>query len=216
MSLSENQVKVYLPLDMSSYLNNNGVSFDSDVTTGDFNGEGDTYPGEDLPTSNTMIYCEDVPFVFPRIEEGLENNLALENHTIHFPHGHYDKLYLLGAAENGDYEEDLEFEYQGSVKDLVKIGLTSWHGFEGAQFGESIGVKCTGYHSAALLQNAHTDSYINRDTFIWVQNVVLKHEYVLLSMKCPYNPCIHFFAMTLSNFNSSSHEERRICSNHES
>ena len=212
--LPNNQVKEYLPLDISSYFNNNGVSFDSDVTTGDFNGEGDTYPGEDLPPSDTKVFCEDVPFVFPKIEKGTENNLALTNHVIHFPHGRYDKLYLLGAAENGDYEENFELVYQESIIETVKIGLTSWHGFEGTKFGESIGIKCTGYHSAALLQNAHTDIYINRDTFIWVQNVDLNQEYVLRSMKCPYNPCIHFFAMTLSKSKTPSHEGNRFCSNH--
>lgn len=187
---------VFVPLDLQPLFNNDGISWDADLGDGDFDGEGGTYPAEDLPPSNTLVECQGIPFLFPDKEDGARNNVVLEGQRLEIPVGRYRALHLLGAADSGSFAAWLEVEEETGGRERHRLGLSSWHGFEGPRFGERPGIACSGFHSGDL-GNTHTDGRVRRQVWIWVQRLRLEEGRVIRALVFPDNPCLHVFAMTL-------------------
>ena len=186
----------FVLLDLHPLFNNDGISWDHRLADGDFDGEGGTYPAESLPPSNSLCECQGIPFFFPSKEDGALNNVALEGQRLALPTGCYRSLYLLGAADCGYFAEWLEVEEEGGSRRCCRLELSSWHGFEGAGFGESPGLVCNGYHSGDL-GDTHSDGRVRREVWMWVQHIALGPHQAINSLVLPDNPCLHLFAATL-------------------
>jgi len=195
---------VFIPLDLQPLFDNDGISWDADLGNGDFDGEGGTYPAEDLPPSNTLVEFQGIPFFFPDKEDGARNNVALEGQRLAVPVGGYRALHLLGAADSGSFAEWLEVEELAGGRERYCLGLSSWHGFEGPVFNERLGITCSGFHSGDL-GNTHTDGRVQREVWMWVQAIRLEESRPIQALVFPDNPCMHLFAATLE----SAGEERR-------
>lgn len=95
----------HYPLDLSRYLNNDGISFETDVEDGDFDGLGNTYPAEKLPASKQLTNLCGTPLLFPDKRDGTFNNVVLEAQQIMVPSGNYSTLAVIGAADSGRYAD---------------------------------------------------------------------------------------------------------------
>lgn len=181
-------------LDLTPYFNNDGISYKSDRTDGDFTGRGNTYAAEDLPPSNSNVTFYGVTFRFPDKRAGLKNNVALEGQHIEVPQGIYKCLYLLGASDGNSLEDSIRFVFANGSQEEAFLGLSSWRLYHNLKYGERAAIKCTGYHFPS--QHVCTNR-IDVDYGIWMQEVAITTCKVLTAIDFPDNPGMHVFALTL-------------------
>lgn len=193
------KIDVYHMVDLRRYYNSDAVSSDSDRTDGDFNGIGQTYPEEDLPSSNSLFDCDGIVFRFPDKRDGMNNNVSLEGQHIAIPEDTYDTLYVLGAAER-DFEDNVSFITADGCWVSSLVGLSSWHKGNRLQYGEKVAVRCSGVHCPT--RHVYTDR-LGVDYGIWIQRVPIDTRMPLAAIELPDNPGMHVFALTLRRMLSS-------------
>jgi hypothetical protein len=137
----------FIVLDLRRHFNNDGISYDDWKNDGDFDGKGSTFPAEELPPSNSLIFVDSVPFYFPSKERGFLNNMALTGQSIAFDPVLLEKVHILGAVEgqNGEvYEEEVTVSAQDGTYHPVFVGLSNW--LLPAQYNERIAFQCSHLH----------------------------------------------------------------------
>lgn len=182
-------------IDLSPFFRNDGISYDTNRSDGDFDGHGLTFPAEELPESNTVITLHGTDFLFPDKSDGAKNNVILEGQTIPVPVNRYSNIYILGASEQGSFEEKIIFQYTAGNFEKVQLGLTDCRNHFGMlQFGEKEAIKCSSYH----YPNADLHSSRgNRNCGIWLQVIRVNSWKELKGIQLGDNPSMHIFAMTV-------------------
>lgn len=183
-----------LILDLNSYFNNDGISFDTDRTDGDLNGHGWTYPAEDLPPSNSLVENDGVVFRFPCKEDGEDNNVVPEGQRIMVLQDVYEGLSLLGVSDRGYLDDVICFVFADGSKDETFFGLSAWNKPHDLKYGERVGIRCSGYHFPS--KHVYTDR-VGVDYGIWIQDISICASHPLVAIELPENPGMHIFAMTL-------------------
>ena len=190
----EAQARTSEMIDLFSYFNNDGISYDTDRSNGDFDGNGKTFPAEDLPDSRSVVSYYGVDFLFPDKSDGKMNNITLEHQSIHVPPGNYQKIYVLGVSEGGSFEESVMLRYADHGSERAALGLSSWHRGYKLIYGESIAIRSFGLH-------AHGKEFLTDELGviygIWFQSLRVDPQRKLVEIGLPDNPCMHIFAMTL-------------------
>jgi hypothetical protein len=64
-----------VPVDLSAQFDNDGVSTHENMTDGDFDGSGYTYPAEEMPPAGPLAH-QGLNFVFPGYADGAKNNVT--------------------------------------------------------------------------------------------------------------------------------------------
>ena len=185
---------VFELLDLSTYFNQDGISSDEDRTDGDFAGTGRTYPAEDLPSSNSILRCDNVLFRFPDKRDGAKNNIALEGQRIPVPMHPYESLHLLGVSAGTSLEDTVRFFFADGVSEEAFLGLSSSRRGHDLKYGERVAIQCTGFHYPS--RHVYTDK-LDLIYGIWMQTVPVRSYKPLLTIQLPDNPGMHVFALTL-------------------
>jgi len=182
-------------LDLSPYFNNDGISWDTDRSDGDFGYEhGMTFPAEELPESNSIVTLCGVDFLFPDKSDGAKNNMVLEGQTVPVPVGRYSEVYILGASDWGSFEEKVVLLYSDGGREEVTLGLTECFAHGRLRFGEKEAIVCTGYHFPDA--DVHSPRG-NTSCGIWLQTLKVDPERELEAIQFGDNPSMHIFAITL-------------------
>ena len=182
-------------IDLSPYFNNDGISYDTNRSDGDFDGHGMTFPAEELPESDAIITLYGIDFLFPDKSDGAKNNLTLEGQTIAVLMNKYSDIYILGASEWGSFEEEVTLQYADGDCEKALLGLTNCNiHFGMLRFGEKEAIKCTGSHF--LHADMHS-SRGNTNCGIWLQVLRANPRKELKAIQLGDNPSMHIFAMTL-------------------
>jgi hypothetical protein len=134
------------PVDLSAHLDNDAVSTHENMTDGDADGSGYTYPAEELPPAGPFVH-EGVNFLFPAYGDGAPNNVTGQGRTIAVPAGRYAKVCLLGAATSGALTSALTAVYADGSTAQVPFAMPDWGGAAGA--GASEVLRCTHRHGRA-------------------------------------------------------------------
>ena len=195
----------YFTLNLTSYFNNDGISYDVDRTDGDFNGSGWTYPAEDLPPSNSSIERNGIVFRFPSKEDGEDNNVVPEGQRISVLQDVYRGLWLLGVSDRGYLEDVIRFVYADARKEEAFLGLSGWNKSHNLKYGERVGILCSGYHFPT--KHVYTDR-VGVDYGIWMQYIPIRVSHSLVAIELPENPGIHIFAMTLRLCGKNDNKEK--------
>lgn len=182
-------------IDLSPYFNNDGISYDTNRSDGDFDGHGMTFPAEELPESDAIITLYGIDFLFPDKSDGAKNNLTLEGQTIAVLMNKYSDIYILGASEWGSFEEEVTLQYADGDCEKALLGLTNCNiHFGMLRFGEKEAIKCTGSHFP------HADMHSSRGNMncgIWLQVLRANPRKELKAIQLGDNPSMHIFALTL-------------------
>jgi hypothetical protein len=182
-------------IDLSSYFNNDGISYNTNRLDGDFDGHGMTFLAEELPESNYILTLHGIDFLFPDKSDGAKNNLILEEQTIPVPVNTYSGIYILGASECGSFEEEVILQYADGDHETVLLSLSNCHmQFGMLRFGEKEAIKCSGYR--CLHVDLHS-SRGNRNCGIWLQVLRANPRNDLKAIQLGDNVCMHIFALTL-------------------
>ena len=191
----------YYPLDIGPYFNNDGISFETGVGNGDFDGLGNTYPAEKLPASNQLVNLCGTPILFPDKQDDAFNNIILESQQIIVPVGNYCTLAIIGASDSGryvggGYEEPLILSYWENTKEKVKLRLKDWICIEEQRIGGKEALRCPYMHCPEGRCAVSERGYETYPT-LWYEEISVDDSKTLDHIKLPDNPCMHIFAMTL-------------------
>ncbi len=203
----ESKEKNFEIIDLSSYLNNDGISYATNRADGDFAASGYTYPAEELPESNSKLICQGVEFLFPDKSDGLNNNLALENQNIKVPANYYKEINILGASEMGSFEEEITLEYSDGSLKKTSLGLSEWWA-KPSKYKEKVGIQCSKLRSTK-------DDIEKIKITIWLQRIALNSSKKLTTIRLVDNPCMHIFALTLTTTEIDNWAKERINQNKE-
>lgn len=143
-----------------------------------FDGRGDAYPAEMLPA---QLAFNGVEFHLAQAKTGVPNALVAKGQTLRLPGGHYNRVYLLAAATDGDQKASFQ---AGSA--TTELNVEDWGGFVGQwddrvwsssdtehdNYGEMVGLKpgfikradlawyCDHHHDASGKNVAYSYSYL--------------------------------------------------------
>lgn len=140
-------MRTFVNVDLRPYFNNDGMSFDAAKNDGDFDGNGGTFPAEELPPSNALIHLDGVPFYFPSKEDGARNNMALSGQSIAFPPVRIKAVHVLGAVEGqaGEvYEEEVTLSLEDGTLHPFYIGMSNW--LLPPRYNERVAFQCSHLH----------------------------------------------------------------------
>lgn len=95
----------YTYVDLSSYMDSDGFSFDTMPRDGNLDGGGNCYPAEELPSLGGLTACEalghgHVKWRTPDTTDGANNCVRWSGEVITVPAGPYVKAYFLATATN--------------------------------------------------------------------------------------------------------------------
>jgi alpha-mannosidase len=96
---------------------------DHSPSTGGFDAEGKSLPGELLPSEITY---DGITFNLAPATVGKLNAVTPDGQTIHLPEGNYDRIYLLAASYGGDQHATFQI---GSTS--VPLTIQDWSGYIG-------------------------------------------------------------------------------------
>ncbi|NOZ23467.1 MAG: prolyl oligopeptidase family serine peptidase [Planctomycetes bacterium] len=192
-----------MPLNLSESFNNDGICLPENRANTNFDCPdhragipGSGYPGEDLPKTGQAFACRSlsgVHFLFPPKEDGAKNNIACSGQKIEFPPTRCEKLYVLGAAENGRREAELRLFYDDG-EEKVPLRFSDW--CEDPQFNEITGFRFD--HRFTWDQAKGDMVEDNVACHIWIQEISVDPDKKLKRIQLPYDQRIHIFAMTLA------------------
>lgn len=182
-------------VDLGGYYNNDGVSHPGGASDGDLNGEGMAFPAEVLPPSNQTVVLCGIPFMFPDIRGGIDNNVRLAGQRIKVQAGSYSVLHILGVSEGGSFEEPLVLQYGNDRRDETCLGLTNCRSAMGKPlFGEQAAIRFDEMHFPP--GDTHT-SNAKAICALWLQTLAVDQHRTLTLLELGDNECMHIFAATL-------------------
>ncbi|WP_348652594.1 glycoside hydrolase family 95-like protein [Streptomyces sp. WMMC500] len=115
-----------VPVDLSGHADNDGVSYETAMADGDFDGSGFTYPAEQLPPPGDLLW-EGLRFTFPAYGNGAANNVTGNGSRLTVPPGRYAGVHLMGAASGGDLTAArLVAGYADGSTAELEFALTDW------------------------------------------------------------------------------------------
>lgn len=115
------------PVDLSAHLDNDGVSTHENMTDGDFDGSGYTFPAEELPPAGPLT-VEGLTFTMPAHADATLNNVTAQGQTITVPEGRYARAWLLGASAFGDATGTIIATYADGSTAEVPFAMANWTG----------------------------------------------------------------------------------------
>lgn len=133
-------------------------SNDGDRSTGGFDGKGNTFPAEMLPS---QIQFNDVRFQLASAKTGVPNAITAQGQTINIPSGYYNRVYVLAASANGDQKGVFE---AGGKK--TELSIQDWGGFIGQWDNRQWGTSDT-VHAKYGEMTGLTPGFIKRADLAW-------------------------------------------------
>lgn len=179
----------FLPVDLANHFDNRGITSASDLSSGEFNIWFNSFPAEELPPPGNTVEIGGVPFLFPAPNANGKDNFRCAGQRIPLPPGHYDWIYLLGAAERRS-EDFLYLHYADGTTDPEWLRVSDFWAETPAHFGEQHNLRCTRLHYPRHVQRRMGPA-------IWCSRVPVPRSTELAALRMPDNPAIHIFALSL-------------------
>lgn len=185
----------FLPLDIAAHRNNIGTTTDQRLANGRFNVWRNSLCATELPTGRVTVHG--IPFELPAWTAGDSDNIRCEGQYVTVPHGHYDWLYLLAAAERRA-EDETALHFQDGTVDFETIRVSDFWASTAA-FGERDAMTSPVMHYPYHVQSGVPGR-------VWLERVPVVRQTALAGFRLPRNVSIHIFAVTLC-FTTSGDQE---------
>jgi amino acid adenylation domain-containing protein len=177
-------------LDLNQYLNNHGcgsASFDN--CTADLNGIGQYFLIESMPPEG-VLEAGDMRFRFPRLADGVNDNIACVGQMVEVPPGEYSQLMILGCGDEGFFSEPMVVEYEDGAKEEIFLEFSCW--WLRAEFNE------TTAWSGKIAEKARGKIHVSpHPVRLYAQNYPLKGRGKLKGIRLPDCLNLHVFGVTV-------------------
>jgi alpha-mannosidase len=185
------------------------ASNDGDHSTNGFDGRGNALPAEMLPA---QIVFNDVLFQLASAKAGAPNAEVARGQAIDLPSGHYNRVYLLAASDDGDQRTTFEI---GDKK--VELSIQDWSGYIGQWDNRQWSALDTSHDNYGEMTGLNP-GYIKRADLAWFcshhhnalgQNVAYAYSYLFgyaidlpptaKTIRLPNNERIRILAISLAD-----------------
>jgi len=178
-------------LDLSRLFNNDAFSDSRNPAKGNFDSRsgalGATYMAERAPAASEVFTLEGVPLLFPPSLSDA-NNVALHGQRLLIPTGQYSTIWLLGASEQGNYQQPVTLEYADGTRERLDLGLSDW--CQLARYGEAAQLE--------FPQRRGAGGAVERITCrMFLQRIDVDPARELTTIGLPDRETMHLFAITL-------------------
>ncbi|GLZ29930.1 alpha-L-fucosidase [Lentzea sp. NBRC 105346] len=116
-----------VPIDISRHFDNDGIDT-AQIRDGDFDGDGHTFPSEELPTG--PITVDGLPHLFPA-HQGKNNVVAL-GQRVDLPKGHYFSAHFLVASSWDGASGTATVHYADGTTTTALLGSADWYSGSGS------------------------------------------------------------------------------------
>ncbi len=214
--IHEPDSRAQYPIDISTYFDGDGISYESNYTDGDFDGSGKTYSAELMPESGSVAYTtlDGVPWLMPDKNDSALNYLSCSGQVIEFPTGRYGEVHLIGAGTGGSIpapdiprgeiglseEGEFIFRYQDGLKQTEMISMSNW--YSGGVHGEWPALTMRHFHTAsgpAYEYDFQNNLLYDNPAFIWDYTIFTDGSRVLESITLPLNSNMKILGLTLTS-----------------
>lgn len=172
-------------VDLTSYFNADGFSYDTDRTNGDFDGVGYAYSA-DLVDQEQQY--EGITYHLGSFADGHNNSINCAAQTIDVQDGEYSEVRILGASTNGNKSGNFTIYYTDGTSSVVNVSMQDW-----CQYASSQKVVQTMGHRHN--KNANNDQSIQN--YIFAYHITADANKTISSVKLPNDNAMHVIAMTL-------------------
>jgi hypothetical protein len=175
-----------IPVDLTSWFNNPGMTTDECRGAGDFDGVGGSYPFADL----AHLAGQPVGLAPESDGSGAPDNIVCEGQTLSLPERTLIRgVVVLGTAEMGSYREPLTLVAEDGRRVGLMLGLSDLAAGEPA-FGEQCWALTSHYH------RAEGDDFAFRPR-LWRADLPVVPAVRAALLVLPSNPLIHVFGLAL-------------------
>ena len=188
-----------VPIDLTTWCNNRGISRADELDRGAFNAWGNSFPAEELPAAGSRFTVGAIPFVFAG--GGDVDNVRCARQLVIVEPARYDWLYLLAAAERRT-EDSVYLHYADGSVDPEWLRVSAFWPEQPPRFGEQAALRCTSMHYPRHVQRGFGPT-------IWRERVPVTREVALAAIRLPDNPSLHLFALTAVRATMDRVEEDR-------
>lgn len=144
-----------------------------------------------LPNSLEEVCVDKIPYMFPDKSPGKYDNIVCEEQLIYVPKGYYKGINILGLSEWGDNKDSIRVIFSNNNSEEVDIFFLDW-GKAGSNwdYDSELNKKSILAFKSEITSSWMCAIYYNKCR---IEN----SSKVMTSIKLPYNPNIHIFAVTL-------------------
>lgn len=184
------------PVDLSSYYNMDGMSYDSNRKDGDLNGRGETYSADLMPDK---VICEDVLFNVGPKADGQKNIVQASGQTIDAASaGKHQYLFMLGNSTGGVGLGEFKVNYTDGTSSSRFFSFAGWQDVVGyaqkTYIKDTIGLNLSHTHTP-------TGNTYDIDNNLYVYKMVLDPSKTIKSITMPDAKAIKLAAMTFVDGN---------------
>lgn len=179
--------KNFVKLDLTSFFNNDGVAFETNIKDGSLDGKFNL-DGDQLPQNSEVSYF-DIPFNFPDTNNGKNNNLIPKSQKIEIPPDNYSQIYFLGFSVRGNYSAPLTLEYKDNTTEQISLALSDGCG---APIYNEVEAIHTEYRF-----NVQKEEMDLTECGIYLQTLKLNKEKTLTGFTLANHQNLRIFAITL-------------------
>jgi alpha-L-fucosidase len=113
-------------VDLSSFVNNDGIATRDDPSNGNLDGSGFSYPAEHLPASG-IVKIGGMTFSFPGSGKNEKNNIGAEGQRIDVPAGQYVATSMLVTSTYGATSGEFTFHYDDGTRQTSRFDVADWY-----------------------------------------------------------------------------------------
>jgi hypothetical protein len=187
----------FRPIDLSSHLNNRGMSMPDDTRSGQFNVWGNSFPADHLPPPGSQVDVGGIPFILAGPSpEG--DNVRCAGQFIEVPADQHDWIHLLAASERRT-EDTVALHFAEDAVDFEALRVSDFWAEAGPAFGGRLAFQTPVMHYPFHVQRRVS-------ALMWHQRIPIARYDILVGLRLPRNIAIHIFALTVQS--SDLGEER--------
>lgn len=184
--------KEHIYVNLSKYFNNKG--FGSTISSdccADLTGTGEYFLTEGLP-KDEIWYVKDYSFIFPSVEDMKGDNISCSEQQIIIPKGIYESVTILGCSEFGNSSGSITLQSDTEQEETITVSISDWA--LNPMFDEIIA-----WRGKAVRKEGKTLELMTKFEFkLYAKQYLLKSRTEVSSLRLPYCPNMHIFAITLS------------------
>lgn len=185
---SETAFPYCVHVELEYFFNNVGSTEQENLHLGGLNVWGNSFPSNELPEGDQIVYVTDVTFRFPPSTRGRRNNVVCAGQRIDLPAARYDWIYILACSERRT-EDSVYLHYASGAVDPEWLRVSDlWPGSP-PHFGEVEAIRCGSIHFPR-----HAQPRV--EPVIWQQRIPVPRQEELAAIRLPENIATHIFAMT--------------------